>query len=324
MGRHLWVKRDDRYGSPGGGKVRKLEFALAALLQQERRCLITFGPLGSNHVAATAVHAAGLGIETLGVLVPQPLQFYVRGNLETSCHFARVIFTRWTPGAAFIAMRHWLRRRMSTGEGPALLAPGGSSIVGILGYVEAGLEIAQDVSAGRLPEPDYAFIPAGTCGALAGLAVGLRIAGLKTRAVGVRVASRLTCTATTTAWLANRVLGLLRSRGAQLEIGRVRGHDLTMLHSFCGRGYGHATEAGREALRLAYDTEGLALDTTYTGKAMAGMLAFMAEPEHRHARALFINTWAAPALIEGPSAIPEHIERWLARRESKGGSESPR
>lgn len=317
VGSDLWVKRDDLYGSPGGGKVRKLEFSLAEFVRQGRQALITFGPLGSNHVAATALHAAKLGIETHGVLVPQPVQTYVRGNLECSCRNARVEFARWVPGAAVRAARMWLRGRLIGGQGPALLAPGGSSIVGILGYVEAGLEIARDVREGALPEPAYVFVPAGTCGALAGLTLGLRMAGMNSRAVGVRVAGRLTTTATAAAWLANRALELLRQRGAKCDIGAVRARDVTMLHRFCGRGYGHATEQGRDAIRRARDEEGLELDTTYTGKAMAAMLEFMTGAQNGRASALFIHTWAAPTASEGPSAIPSHIERWLARRELK-------
>jgi D-cysteine desulfhydrase len=148
----------------------------------------------------------------------------------------------------------------------------------------------------------------------------LRLAGLKTRAMGVRVASRVTCTAMATAWLANRVLELLRRRGAKPEIRKIRGRELTMLHRFCGKGYGYATQTGLRAVRRARDEEGLALDTTYTGKAMAAMLAFMGDPKQRHARALFVHTWAIPSPCEGPSAIPRNIERWLVNHEPK---ESP-
>ncbi len=318
LGREIWVKRDDLYGSPGGGKIRKLEFSLAELQRQGRRTLITFGPLGSNHVAATATHASLLGMETVGVLVPQPVQHYVRGNLERSCGFARVVFARWSGTAAVRAIQLWLRERIAAGRAPALLAPGGSSICGILGYVEAALEIARDVRAGGFPEPDFAFIPAGTCGALAGLVAGLRIAGLKTRAVGVRVAGRLACNATTTKWLANRVLALLRARGAALDVKRVRARDFTMLHQFCGRGYAHATSAGKYAIALAHETQGLTLDTTYTGKAMAALLAFMSRPEHSQSRVLFINTWAPPSapVAGGASRIPNDIEAWLRGHET--------
>ncbi|CAG0934072.1 D-cysteine desulfhydrase [Planctomycetaceae bacterium] len=318
LGREIWVKRDDLYGSPGGGKIRKLEFSLAEMLRQGRRTLITFGPLGSNHVAATATHASRLGIETLGVLVPQPMQHYVRGNLERSCGFARVVFARWSGTAAIRAIQLWLRERIAAGRAPALLAPGGSSACGILGYVEAALEIGRDVRAGRIPEPDFAFIPAGTCGALAGMVAGLRIAGLNTRAIGVRVAGRLACNATTTRWLANRVLSFLRARGATPDLQSVRARDFKMLHGFCGRGYAHATSAGKQAMALVHETQGLTLDATYTGKAMAGLIEFMARPEQSKSCALFVNTWAPPTVqrTDNVSRIPGHIEAWLRERET--------
>ena len=43
--------------------------------------------------------------------------------------------------------------------------------------------------------------------------------------------------------------------------------------SFVGEGYGIPTPASREALELAARTEALFLDSTYTAKAMAGLMA---------------------------------------------------
>ncbi|MBZ0136296.1 MAG: pyridoxal-phosphate dependent enzyme [Planctomycetes bacterium] len=321
-GRDVWIKRDDLYGNPGGGKVRKLEFSLAAALSRGKKSLITFGPLGSNHVAATAVHARRLGISTLGILVTQPVQHYVRDNLARSCGSAQIRFTRWSATVPILAMRMWLRERRITGASPAILGPGGTSIAGMLGYVEAALEIARDVRLDRFPKPDYIFVPAGTCGALAGLTAGLRIANLDVTPVGVRVCSRLSCNARTTAWLANRVLGYLRDCGAEFRSQRIRARDVVMLHGFCGKGYGHATEAGTEAMRLALESDGVRLDATYTGKALAGLIEFMSAERHERARALLVNTWAPP-IAECPDAgekqIPAHIHAWLSSREAAKG-----
>ena len=48
-----------------------------------------------------------------------------------------------------------------------------------------------------------------------------------------------------------------------------------MLPGFVGGGYGIETEASREAIGLAARTEGIFLDPTYTGKAMAGLIAYV-------------------------------------------------
>jgi D-cysteine desulfhydrase len=50
-------------------------------------------------------------------------------------------------------------------------------------------------------------------------------------------------------------------------------HAVTVLHDQVGKGYGHNTDSGTEAVDLAGRLADLALDSTYTGKAMAGLIA---------------------------------------------------
>ena len=55
----------------------------------------------------------------------------------------------------------------------------------------AAYELADQVRAGLLPEPSSLYVPVGTGGTQAGLVVGLRLAGLRTRVVGVLVSDIL-------------------------------------------------------------------------------------------------------------------------------------
>ena len=58
-------------------------------------------------------------------------------------------------------------------------AAGGSSPLGSVGYVKAVLELKSQIEADILPEPRFIFVPVGTCGTIAGLIVGVRLAGLR-------------------------------------------------------------------------------------------------------------------------------------------------
>lgn len=59
----IFIKRDDLGGIGGGGnKLRKLEYAVGAALQQGCDTLITFGALQSNHARLTAAVAARCGL----------------------------------------------------------------------------------------------------------------------------------------------------------------------------------------------------------------------------------------------------------------------
>ena len=54
-----------------------------------------------------------------------------------------------------------------------------------------------------------------------------------------------------------------------------RGTSVEIDDQFFGEGYGIPTPGSREAIELAARTEALFLDPTYTGKAMAGLIAYV-------------------------------------------------
>ena len=64
-------------------------------------------------------------------------------------------------------------------------------------------------------------------------------------------------------------------------------------------GYARPSQAGLAALRLAARTEGLVLDPSYTGKAMAGLLA-AARPG---GTAAFLHSGGAPSLFAQAEAV---------------------
>ena len=60
----LFIQRDDLSGGTyGGNKVRKLEFALADVIDKNLESVITIGAVGSNHVLATTLYAKKLGLD---------------------------------------------------------------------------------------------------------------------------------------------------------------------------------------------------------------------------------------------------------------------
>src|SRR5205085_2677041 len=140
---------------------------------------------------------------------------------------------------------------------PYYLPVGGSSPLGILGYVEAGLELGGQVAAGALPEPAHVVVPVGSGGTLAGVALGLRLAGLRSRAIGVVVNDRMRLDAGRTARLAGRAAALLRERGAALPANSdVHPDDVLLVREWLGDGYGHATAEGEVAAELLRDADG--------------------------------------------------------------------
>jgi D-cysteine desulfhydrase len=296
-GPDVWIKDDGAYGAPhGGNKVRKLEWILPDVEARRRDTVVTVGGLGTNHGLATALRGRERGIRTALALVDQPLDDHVREQLERIRRSgARIYRTRGKYrtyiAAPWILLRHTdLRARRL----PYFLTVGGSSPVGCLGYVEAALELADQVSSGDLPEPSHVVVALGSGGTAAGLAAGLRIAGLRTRVLGVVVNDRTPVDARTVARLASRTLALLRRRGADPGVKAVAAADLSSERAWLGAGYGHRTPAAEHARDLARRREGLVLDPVYTAKAMAALIA-LRERGSFDGPVLYWHTYGAPA-----------------------------
>ncbi len=273
----VWLKEDGDFGSGGwgGNKVRKLEWLIPDALRRGRRSILTFGGLGTNWGLAVALYGREHGLETALALVDQPIDEHVSAQLaRLDASGARLYRTRTKRRT--VALLPWLiARNAHRGRPPYLLPAGGSSPLGALGYVEAALEIAAQVEDGSLPEPAHVVVPVGTGGTAAGLALGLQLAGLRSRVLGVVVNDQLRLDGPVLARLARRTAALLERRGARLGRLQLDEGILELTRDQIGSGYGHRTEAATHAADLAAD-ERLSLDPVYTAKAMAGLLALRA------------------------------------------------
>jgi D-cysteine desulfhydrase len=292
-GPEVWLKDDGAYGDGGwgGNKVRKLEWILPDARRRGRETILTFGALGTNHGLATALYARDAGLRAALALVDQPVDDHVRRQLDRIQRSGAAIHLTHTKARTIIALP-WLLLQHRTGARPPYVLPvGGSSAVGALGYVEAAFELAAQVRDGALPEPAHVFTALGSGGTAAGLLLGLRLAGLRSRVVAVVVNDELRLDAGVVARLAGRSARLLRSRGAQIEAPDPGPADITVTREFLGEGYGHRTEEAEAARGRALEEEGLMLDPVYTAKTMAGLMALAARGDLGDGPALFVNTY---------------------------------
>jgi D-cysteine desulfhydrase len=309
-----WIKRDDRSGLLyGGNKPRKLELLMGAACARGRRRVLTFGGIGTHHGLATAVAARAAGLAATLVLVPQPVTPHVQRCLRLLHALgAEMRLARGVPDAARqglgILVRGWVR-----GEPPALIPTGGTSVLGALGYLNAGLELAEQVHAGLLPEPTAIFVALGSGGTVAGLLAGLRLGGLSSRIVAVLVTDILPPSR-------RRLLRLSRAclaRWAPAARVTLSAHDLEIERGFIGDGYGAPTREADAAGRMLADAEGIPLETTYTGKCLAAMLRQAAE-RMRGQPLLFWDTFSStepsnvPSPLPPPDQLPRPFHRFFA------------
>jgi 1-aminocyclopropane-1-carboxylate deaminase/D-cysteine desulfhydrase-like pyridoxal-dependent ACC family enzyme len=271
-----WIKRDDR-SSPlyGGGKVRKLEWALANPPYDGPEGVTSIGGTGSNHLVALAIFLHSLDRRLHAIVFDQPIDEHVLHNLGTVASLGSTFSyypKRWMLPIAYLA--RWLRPRPERGRS---MEPGASTPLACFGFVEAGLELAAQIAAGEVPQPRTIFITGGTGGASAGLALGLSIAGVSTHLhVVSAVEPVLYNTPLMRAKLravhtALRRCGLAGPSGVGTRLGDA-GVTWALDHRFVGEGYGARTAAGTEAAARAAE-HGVHLDGTYTSKCAAALHA---------------------------------------------------
>jgi D-cysteine desulfhydrase family pyridoxal phosphate-dependent enzyme len=279
----ILLKRDDLTGLAGGGnKARKLEFLVADALARGATWLVTTGGAQSNHARMTAAAARAYGLGVSLVLTTRTAEPEVQGNLLLDCLFGaevQLVAPADDPSAvsgpgeaeavATVARDLWGR-----GETPYVIPLGGSTAIGALGYVAGTLELADQLAnplAAPGEQPTRLYVAAGSNGTAAGLALGVHLAGLPMRVHGVAVAGPALSSADRTIALAAETAALLGLPAPAAAPALDLAFDLDV--GQVGPGYGRATPACLEAIRLLARSEGILLDPVYTGKAMAGLIA---------------------------------------------------
>ena len=299
-GAEIWVKRDGlTHPVYGGNKIRKFEFVFGDVLRKRARAVLTGGGLGSHHTLATAVVARQFGLQAVCSYYCQPITEEVRHNLRLSpplgieAHFCGDYL-----GLALSFLWQYIRWLARTARPPYFIYPGAPGTLGALGYVNAAFEIKDQLVRMGEPEPEAILVAVGSCSTFAGLLLGARLAGLESRVVGVRIIEEDVANRPKIARLVNRTARYLRRRDPSIPRVRIGPEQVDLLDGYVGPGYAHPTEKALQAVERVARTEGLPLETTYTGKAMAALLDRAGR--HPGARLLFIDTYAeTPTLQEG-------------------------
>jgi len=295
----LYMKRDDLSGKLyGGNKPRKLEFILGHALRSEAKEVMTFGCAGSNHALATAIYARQVGLKSISMLMPQPNARYVRRNLLMSHHCGAELHLCGTglesainmPLVYTAATYQLLRHRLNRGRFPYFVPPGGSSPLGVVGFVNAALELRAQIASGEIQDPQYVYVACGTMGTAAGLTLGLRAAGLGGRVVSVAVSGERYTNTRAMIGLINKTNSLLCSLEASFPKLEFSETDIDIRHDCFGQRYALFTDEGMEAVSLMTECEGIELDGTYTSKALAALKHDAKSGTLRGKAVLFWNT----------------------------------
>jgi D-cysteine desulfhydrase family pyridoxal phosphate-dependent enzyme len=288
----LYFKRDDliSFGC-GGNKIRGLEFILADALAQGAQALVTGAGVQSNHVRATAAAAVCHGLGCHAVYWGQAPE-NIEGNYRLCKMFgATVHFTgdndRTSVDTGIIELTQKLQQQ---GIKAYAIPRGGACALGVLGHVLAVKELFEQCQ-NRGIKPDLIVLAGGSGGTYAGWLLGIRWFNLPWQVCCFSVSRPANELSAQVAHLANEAAKLL-----QLDFS-FHANDIEVNDSFIGSGYGTPSIEGTSAISLVGRTEGILLDSTYTGKAMAGFINTI--PVAKKQQVVFIHTGGEPAFFAG-------------------------
>jgi L-cysteate sulfo-lyase len=295
----LYVKRDDCTGlGLGGNKIRKLEFNLAAAKNAGADVIVCGGVVQSNTARQVAAACARLGLEChLGImhgrLATTEPGYEHTGNIVLDRLYGAVIHDIPWDEDRNRRLRAIADDLTAAGRRVYFVPYGASDALGAMGYALAAEEIVNDL-------PDVAWIvhASGSAGTQAGLLAGLLAIGHAARVIGVDVDAQ-----------AARVSADVCRVGRQAAIllGRAGEWDdrlVTVVGRWSGPAYGVADATTEEAVRLAAQLEGLALDPVYSGKGMAGLIGLARQKRFAGGGpVVWIHTGGTPGIFAYPETM---------------------
>ena len=294
-GPNLYIKRDDLLGLAGGGnKTRKLEFHVADALKQGADTLITCGGVQSNHCRLTLAAAVKEGLQcrlVLSEIDPGSYNPEAGGNVLLY-HLLGVEKIKTVPWGTDLMgeLQSAADEAIADGRKPYIIPMGGSDPVGVLGYIACAEEIMAQTFASVL-DIQHIVLACGSAGTYSGLLLGLHGNNCKIPVTGISVLNPKGV-------LESRTFELMQQTMVYMGIDiKVPREDIVCFDEYLGTGYTRPTAEMIEAVKLLARIEGVLLDPTYTGKAMAGLIDLVKKGYFgKNDNVLFLHTGGAPGL----------------------------
>ena len=310
----LSVKYDNLSGRIyGGNKIRKLEYIFPKAVSKGCQRIATFGAAGSNHALATAIYAREAGFGCTCFLSHQAKSPLVATTLNKHLEI----------GTEIIRFGGTRTKRLSTlrdalwGRKAWVIPMGGSSWLGTIGFVAAGLELVDQLGRTAQALPDRIYVGSGTMGTAVGIALGLAAAGCGSEVHAVRVSDSYITNEVALRRLLGKTAAMMRHYDASVPADLADAANIRLRHEFFGPGYARGTAATEEAIGFAKEMLGLELELTYTGKAMEALLADTREPGAEGRNVMYWHTFNSVPLnvrADAPlnrEALPSEFLRYF-------------
>jgi 1-aminocyclopropane-1-carboxylate deaminase/D-cysteine desulfhydrase-like pyridoxal-dependent ACC family enzyme len=181
LGVDLYLKREDLIDDVGSGhKARKLQFLLADVQKVNATIILSAGSTQSNQCRTLAIAGRRFGHDVHLIFTGDEQK---EPQLPTGNYLLTKLFE---PTITWVEKTSWQQvdrllydfeeKLIKQGQQPYVIPPGASKWPGLLGSIELGFELADQIKTIGI-NPDYIIAAAGSCGTC----VGLQIAGVLMR-----------------------------------------------------------------------------------------------------------------------------------------------
>ena len=244
-GKKFLIKRDELTGVElSGNKVRKLEYLIYQAKKEKTDMVFTCGGEQSNHARATAIAAAKEGIKSKLFLWGSDSRT-ADGNL----FFDKLIGAE----ISFLNKRNYSEVNeimfeerdalIKKGKKVFVIPEGGSTTLGIWGYVDVMYELKRQVD---LKKVNGICVAAGTGGTAAGLMVGIARLKLKMKVYAVNVLYPKE-------EIRNKILNLAEGCVLDYKLNcRINKNNLIILNGFSKEGYKNISADTGKAFKAFY------------------------------------------------------------------------
>ncbi len=254
------IKRDDLTGSLlSGNKIRKLEYILEDVKKKKADYLFTCGGDQSNHARATAIAAKQIGVKTKLFLWGSDTK-NADGNLfldKLSGSEIKYLSKSEYDNVIPIMLKE-SKRLQKRGKKVYILPAGGSTPLGIWGYINFMEELSEQVD---LKKAKGILSAAGSGGTSAGMLLGTTMLELNLKIYGVNVVDDAE---TTREIIIELVETCIEEYNLKVKVDY---RNLEILECYSAEGYKSIADNKLKLIKEFFQSSGILLDPAYTGKA---------------------------------------------------------
>ena len=292
----IYIKRDDLIPiSFGGNKARKAFNFFQEIDSSDYDCIVTYGSSSSNHCRIISNMAA-----------MRNMPCYIVSPREASEPTFNSKMMQWFESEITVVPIELVHETIDCkltelrkqGKKPYFIAGGGHGNLGTKAYVDCYEEIKQFEKAQQVYF-DYIFFASGTGTTQAGLVCGQLLNKDKRKIVGISIARQ---NPRGRQVVVDSIIEYLKEKKSTIQIDKIEKNTI-FEDKYTNNGYGKNTKIISQKIKEILLYHGISLDSTYTGKAYAGMEAYIREHEISGQNILFIHTGGTPLFFDDLNKI---------------------